>query len=409
MPISGLVHVRTKLFAAALAVAALVAATPAGAGPPIELPALTRIASKLSGLSSHAQIQVVTDSPAGMQRQAERLLDRDYPADEQTYDETLYRALGLLRNDESLRPLLAAEATRGVAGLYDPVNRTLYIRSGWARKAAVLQGLVHALQDQTFDLRRLTWLRRDDRDAAFAAAAAVEGDATFAVSILGGRVLALARRTPPRTTGAYYADPIRPFLTLEHEFPYTTGASFVTTLHNLGGNPAVFSALRRFPTTTAQIFHIDTFLAREPSAAVSLPAGAAGFTLARSDTFGELDVRALLAVFDVPRLDEVGEGWAGGRSALYRDGSGRSASAVAFTWETDLDAAQWQEAAVTFVNEAYDADVPGFPATTPCAADTCWLVGGRAVASIRRGERTAFVVGASVAAAASLATAIVSS
>jgi hypothetical protein len=402
------VHVRTKLLAAALAVAALVAATPAGAGPPIELPALTRIASKLSGLQSHAQIRVVNESAAGMQRQAERLLDRDYPADEQAYDETLYRALGLLRADEALRPLLAAEATRGVVGLYDPVDRTLYVRSGSTRNAAVLQGLVHALQDQTFDLRRLTWLRRGDRDAAFAAAAAVEGDATFAVSILGGRVLALGRPAP-RTTSAYYADPIKPFLALEHEFPFTTGASFVTTLHNLGGNPAVFSALRQFPTTTAQIFHIDSFLAREPSAAVPLPAAAAGFSLVRSDTFGELDVRALLAVFQVPRLDEAGDGWAGGRSALYHDGSGRPASAVAFTWETDLDAQQWQEAAATFVNEAYDADAPGFPPTTPCAADACWLVGGRAVASTRHGERTAFVVGDSVSSAASLATAIVSS
>ena len=41
--------------------------------------------------------------------------------------------------------------------------------------------------------------------------------------------------------------------------------------------------------------------------------------------------------------------------------------------------------------------------------NTCWLVGGRAVASTRRGERTALVVGDSVASAASLATAIASS
>jgi hypothetical protein len=400
------VHVRTKLLAAAAAVAALVAATPAGAGPPIELPALTRIASKLSGLQSRAGVRVVNENAAGMQLQAERLLDRDYPPDQQAYDETLYRALGLLRADESLRPLLLAETTRNILGLYDPTTRTLYVRSGSSRKAALLHELVHALQDQAFDLRRLSTLRRGDRDAALAAAAAVEGDATFAVSILGGRALAFA---PPgqRTTSGYYADPIRPFLTLEHEFPYTTGASFVTTLHNLGGNSAVFSALRQFPTTTAQIFHIDSFLAREPAASVALPSGAAGFSLVRSDTFGELDVRALLAVFQVPRLDEVGNGWAGGRTGLYKDGSGRTESAVALTWETDLDAQQWQEAATTFVNEAYDADTPGFPPATPCAADTCWLVGGRAVASARRGERTAFVVGDSVASAAALAAAIV--
>ncbi len=117
-------------------------------------------------------------------------------------------------------------------------------------------------------------------------------------------------------------------------------------------------------------------------------------------------MRALLAVFQVPRLDEVGDGWVGGRSGLYRDAGGGTATALALTWETDLDAEQWQEAAQTFVNEAYDADTPGFPATTPCAADVCWSVGGHAIASARRGERTAFVVGASIASAANLAVAI---
>ena len=72
-------------------------------------------------------------------------------------------------------------------------------------------------------------------------------------------------------------------------------------------------------------------------------------TLARTDTFGELDVRALLAAFQVPRLDHVGEGWGGGRTALYEAADGRSTSVVALSWDSVLDAAQWEEAVTTLV------------------------------------------------------------
>ena len=92
-------------------------------------------------------------------------------------------------------------------------------------------------------------------------------------------------------------------------------------LHNLGGNQAIFSALRQFPTTTEQILHVDAFLAREPGQRLTLAPSAGGLALQHSDTFGELDVRALLAVFQVPRLDEVGDRWGGGRTAIYSDSS----------------------------------------------------------------------------------------
>jgi hypothetical protein len=379
------------------------AATPAAAAPPIELPALTRIASRLSGLQTLRQVKIATVSPARMRNEAVRILDRDYPPDQQAYDETVYRALGLERAGEALRPALVRELGGAVRGLYDPVTRTLFVRSG-SDRTALLHELVHALQDQSFDLRRLSSLRRGNRDAASAASAAVEGDATFATEVLGGRTLAFA----PRRLAAQEESKLGEFLTLEHEFPYSTGLRFVATLHNLGGNRAVFSALRIFPVTTEQIFHIDAFLGREEAAPVALPQSAAGFALRRSDTWGELDVRALLAVFQVPRLDRVGEGWGGGRTAVYTDAAGGQAVAVALAWDSELDAQEWQEAVSTWVNEAFDPDTPGFPPTVPCAATTCWSIAGRAIAFDRQAARTGLVVGSSVAAAAALAHAIAS-
>ena len=83
------------VLAAGLAGAALAAPSPAGT--PIELPTLTRIASRLSGLQAHTRVTVVMRNAAGMRSEAQRLLDRDYPADQQAYDETVYLALGLLQ------------------------------------------------------------------------------------------------------------------------------------------------------------------------------------------------------------------------------------------------------------------------------------------------------------------------
>ena len=135
-------------------------------------------------------------------------------------------------------------------------------------------------------------------------------------------------------------------------FVTTVGRRFAVDLRNLGGNRAVWSSLRRFPETTEQVFHLHKFLERERPLPIVLPVDAAGLRLASDGSFGELDVRSLLAVFRVPRLDRAASGWGGGRTALYRAG-GREAVAVALEWDTELDAAQWADAAAAYVRTAF--------------------------------------------------------
>lgn len=372
----------------------LVATTPASAAPRLDLPALTRVAWKLSGLKPKRKVAVVELSPSAFEKRALQVLDRDYPRDQQAYDETVYAALGLLRESEALRPTLVDVHVRGVRSLYDPIARKLYIRRG-ASANSVLRGLVHALEDQSFDLRRLSPLRRGKRDAALAAAAAVEGSTALFTDALTSRALA-----------SHGGSRISLFLRLESEFASATGLRFAATLKNLGGTRAVHGSLRRLPTTTEQIFHVDAYLSREEAGPLELPAVAGGMTLERQDSFGELDVRALLAIYQVPRLDHAGEGWSAGRSAVYRDLAGTEAVAIALDWETDRDALEWREATFAFVNDAFHADEPGPPATVPCEADACWSLGTQ-IAFVRAGARTALVFGRSapqvVAVARSLA------
>ncbi len=370
----------------------LLFAAPAAAGESLHVPALTRIVSKLSGLRATSRPKVVVLQKAAMQQQAIRLLDRDYPPEQQAYDETLYRALGLLVDGQTLRPSLVQQANAAL-GRYDALRRTVYLRAGSTQRRTLLRELVHALQDQRFGLRRLSGLRNGQRDAAIAATAATDAHATFSTGVGLGPAGSLAQSGSPLGT----------FLALEAGFSTTTGVGFISTLQNLGGKRAIFTALSRFPTTSEQILHIDAFLGREPAIPISLPTAVGKFGRAREDTFSELDVRALLAAFGVPRRDRVGTGWGGGRTALYRDPSGRQSIVLALDWDGDSDADQWAEAVTTYVNEAFDADRPGFPPTAPCSATAWWSVGGRELAFQRSGLRTALVFGPTFAEAATIA------
>jgi hypothetical protein len=192
------------------------------------------------------------------------------------------------------------------------------------------------------------------------------------------------------------------FLELERGFTYDVGLRFAADLRNLGGRSAMLGALTRFPATSEQVFHLDKYLERERAAAIVLPVDATRMTLAGDGTFGELAVRALLAVFAVPRLDRVGAGWGGGRSALYRGAVGDT-TLIALDWDTDRDAAEWAEAVPTYVDKAFDAAAPGVPEPTPCAATICWNLAGRAVAFERVGARTTLVFGIDVDTSAQLA------
>ncbi len=270
------------LVSAVLAAAALAAA--AAAVTPGDAKTLLRVASRLSGLDVRRAVPVVSEPAKSFSARRLKLLDRLYPPSAQSYDDELYAALGLSTRTGTLRKALTTTQKQRV--LYDPVARKAYVQAGKDERDAILHELVHALQDQHFDLRRVELLK-GRRDASLAAAAAVEGHSTLVAGVLG-----------------------------------------------------------------------------------------AGH---------------------------------GGRSAVYRDAEGSATVLIALDWDTPRDAAQWEEAVQAYVNEAFDADRPGFPATTPCAAILCWQIGAHAIVFRRDGGRTALALGPSLAQAASLAVEIVPS
>src|SRR5919201_3311615 len=150
------------------------------------------------------------------------------------------------------------------------------------------------------------------------------------------------------------------------------------------------ASLRTFPATTEQVLHVDKFLEREPALPVSLAPVIRDLRLSRSETFGELDVLALLRAFDLADADSVAAGWGGGRLALYTTADGLQSVALVLRWDTTDDAAEWRAAAPLYVAAAFpDAQERRCP-----AVEHCWLIGGRELAAASNGDLTVLASGA---------------
>jgi hypothetical protein len=192
------------------------------------------------------------------------------------------------------------------------------------------------------------------------------------------------RATAPR------GGPLERFLATERAVGSAAGRTLIARLRAVGGPTAVASPLRTWPRTTEQLLHVDKFLQRERALPIALPARVRELELEASETFGELDVRALLAAFALPGAGSVADGWGGGRIGLYRSTAPDPTVIVVVRWDSDEDAAQWRAAASTYVRAA-------FPTLEPraCpAVDGCWLEGDHEVALDSAGRVTALASGA---------------
>jgi len=110
------------------------------------------------------------------------------------------------------------------------------------------------------------------------------------------------------------------------------------------------------------------FRSRERALPVRLPKQIADLKLQSSETFGELDVRSLLASHRVPNAAAVAAGWGGGRVALYVSPLGETTAMLTLRWDSYEDAVEWRDAITRFVASAF----PGAMMSDCPPLDHCW-------------------------------------
>jgi hypothetical protein len=229
-------------------------------------------------------------------------------------------------------------------GFYEPKNGTMYLASdlrGTQAQATLAHELVHALQDQRWDLKTRSTYRPGRGDETLALAALAEGDATsammdFVMADQGGRTALdlpddLLRELMKSGIGMAEVEAVPHILRTTLVAPYIEGIAFVNGLRRKGGWPLVDRAWARPPVSTEQVLHVDKWESDERP--VALPAPSAQtlgpeWKLDDEDTFGELGFALTFAEWmDAEDARALAMGWGGDRSSVFTK-SGAIAFAV---------------------------------------------------------------------------------
>jgi hypothetical protein len=263
-----------------------------------------------------------------------------------------------------------------LAGYYEPADGTMYMASDLGDEeadATLAHELVHALQDQRWDLERRSSYHAGEGDHSEAASALAEGDATSAMfDVMIERAAPGSGKTALDLPDDVFAQQIREgmdqgpgasaprVMRSSLAAPYIYGTLFVHALRRHGGWPAVDRAWDDAPTTSEQVMHPEKWLAHEPALAVSAPTFAtlgAGWKVADEDSEGELGARLAFEEWMAPKAAaDVSVGWGGDRGVLLENGD-----RAAFAWRLRYDPGKTKDeltkAAYAALTRALDASL----------------------------------------------------
>jgi hypothetical protein len=265
--------------------------------------------------------------------------------------------------------------TEQVAGYYDPAAKTLYIVEGddeAVTNITISHELVHALQDQYFNLDSLQHAR-DDNDRLTAGQAIIEGQATLEqigamigsensiTGLPGGwdRVRQLIREMQGSMPIFASAPTIIQETLL---FPYLTGAEFMRRFKQEAPGQSPFA---RMPASTEQMLHPERyFTSLDEPTRVTLPQPSTG-RVVYENNLGEFETRVLLFEYLKDQASAVrgAAGWDGDRYMLVETPRG-DAIVWATVWDTSIDAAEFFDLMDAALIRRFSAVRPGSASET---------------------------------------------
>jgi hypothetical protein len=307
---------------------------------------------KATGLAFKTPPRVESQPRDSVRLFLERRFREELPESELSGMERSYKAFGLIPASMNLTKFMLDLLTEQVAGYYDPKAKTLYVVEGGddaVTGITISHELVHALQDQHFNLDSLTQAR-DDNDRLTAGQSVVEGQATLeqlsamigsdnAITAMPGgwdRVRQMIRDQQ----GSMPVFASAPTILQETLiFPYLTGAEFMRRFKQEAPGQSPFS---RMPVSTEQMMHPERYFeTRDDPTTVVLPAPLSGNAVYQNN-LGEFETRILLYEYLKEQASAVrgAAGWDGDRYMLIETPRG-DAIAWVTVWDTSIDAAEF--------------------------------------------------------------------
>jgi hypothetical protein len=290
--------------------------------------------SGIRNLAAKSDVKGRLISKPEIERFLTQELDEQTPKDMLEATEALLYGFGTVDAGFDYRASIIGLMTSQLLGFYDPKQKTFFVEgalSGDEADVTLWHELVHALQDQHYDLTHLSDSEPDAGDRQSAVHALAEGDATSAMldAMLkpsGSSALQVPQSLfQAQTLLGSAATSAPPVLVRSLVAPYVDGLAFTNELRRNGGFAAVDDAWRRPPISTEQLLHPAKYRAREAPLIVPLPpapAHAPSLGERFHDVMGEQTLRIFLEEWlPAGTAAAAAADWGGDRLAAFADES----------------------------------------------------------------------------------------
>jgi hypothetical protein len=359
---------------------------------------LTRAAEQARGLTARQPVPAGMIEPGDLRAKMDQSMREDLPPKELAAYEASLKAFGLIPQSMDLARVLPDLLASQVVGFYDPHRKYLAIvrqpeggsaaipnpalgperaeLAGTFENLVLVHELVHALQDQSFDLGKYTdsTARGPMSDESAARLAVIEGDATNTMFnyLLGGHAEAIPgfkkgiedmmgnpdslREMSAGFPGGQALTDAPAWLRENLMFSYLQGALFAMDVREAGGQALLDRAfVQDPPRSTEQILHPEKWHGKKdepvevrwPDLSAALP----GFQPVAEGHLGELGIRILLSQRDGKTGGKAAResattaaaGWGGDRFSLYEK-AGRRVLVWITEWDSERDAREARSA-----------------------------------------------------------------
>lgn len=345
-------------------------ADPEPEAPPLSEEELTALVDELQAYVAEARgleflRDVEVELAADAAFQSRLLEDFEEDADEIADVEVFYKALGLLEPDADLLAELRDIYSAGVLGFYDPETDELVVRgtalTPYVRQTIVHE-LVHALDDQHFELDRDDEYDERKDEIASGFTAVVEGGARRVeqgwLDAQPADVRAQAEAEERAFADGIDVGAFPEILLFEIGAPYELGKIFVDAIVGDGGERAVDAALADPPTTSEQVLFPPLYAAREPR--IEVPPPPADGEVVDDGVVGTLFWFGLFTTGDtsIPPQDAFAaiQGWGGDWAVTWRDGDAACVR-IDVVGDTQDDTDELESALRAWAEESVAAEV----------------------------------------------------
>jgi hypothetical protein len=309
---------------------------------------LERVAG-VRGLSPRAKVRSAVLSRAELLARVRKHIAEQMPRDVIRNQGEILVALGLIAPDYDYEEGTLGLLEGQLAGFFEPSDKTMYLAADLPEEAVLptlAHEMVHALQDQHFELGQKMSYQPEANDRESAIQSLAEGDATSVMMdvMLDGRGSAVDVSDDLLANGIEMSMALQSssakvprVLRASLLAPYIDGVRFVHALRRRGDWRAVDDVWRDPPETTEQILHLEKLDVREKAEPVDVPASPdpEKWKAIYDDVFGEQGLRVAIGEWMPSRAAAVAaSGWAGDRAVLYQQGS-----RFAIAWRVRFDRA----------------------------------------------------------------------